>query len=171
VADRRVVVSVLACLAACSGESGPPNADAPRLLDRACALPEDCSTLGSAQRTTGITGDSVGYRIGPGWGSLTIPLQRDDIARPDFALDLLVAGSGTLDVALPSAGFDQTVDVPASYDWVTVGGTFPSSAAGADGGVDLTVSVNDGSRAEIADLRGDNLDYVHACSVSAVGRH
>lgn len=147
-----------------------PASDEPRLLDRACASEDDCATTGSALRTTGITADSVGYRLGPDEGSVTIPLER--IASDEFVFELLVTGEGAISVSSAGLGISENLELGSDYDWKRVSGKIPSgSDAGSfDNPFELTLAVSDGSHADIADIRAVGLDYPSSCAVRTPGR-
>jgi hypothetical protein len=69
-----------------------------RFLDQACR-DRQCNTTGSARETSGITGDSIGFELGPGPGSVTIDVDvpvRTDPGR----FELLDRGSGSLVVTV-----------------------------------------------------------------------
>jgi hypothetical protein len=66
-----------------------------RLLDDECQR-AICPTEGAAELVSGITADSVGFRLGPGVGKVTIPLSTFTNAGDDsFSVELLMAGEGT----------------------------------------------------------------------------
>lgn len=136
------------------------------MLDRACKAAQ-CTTTGHAEETEGLTADSMGFRISGGAGSVLIPLQTVD--GPGIALDLLVAGHGSMTVTSELAK-SRSFELNDEYRWVRVSA---DSDAGVDyGSVNLEVSVSDASSdLELADLRGSGVDHVSSCSVSAVGRH
>lgn len=171
-ADRRFLLAFLALASAataCAFDLTTPQPEDPRLIDRACPDETSCQTSGTAERTTGITGDSIGYRMGPMAGSVRIPLERRNMG-DDFSLAVLASGSGTLEVTLPSANVQRSLPLSEDYEWLEVDGTFPSQSTGSNDTVELTLRVGDGSSAEIADIRAHNLDHINACSVSVVGR-
>jgi hypothetical protein len=65
-----------------------------RLLDDECKRAV-CPVQGNAEEVTGITADSVGFRLGPGVGKVTIPLSTFTTAGDDsFSVELLIAGEG-----------------------------------------------------------------------------
>lgn len=171
-AERRFVLGFLALAAgatACTFDLSSPEPEDPRLIDRACPNDVSCQTTGSAERTTGITGDSVGYRMGPSSGSVVIPLERKNMGS-EFSLAVLASGSGTLEVSISGSNVQRSISLSKDYEWVEVDGSFPSSSQNFEDTVELTLMVGDGQSAEIADIRAHNLDYVNSCSVSAVGR-
>lgn len=139
-----------------------PAPGAPRLLDRVCSVPEDCTTSGSAERTTGITADSVGFRLGPGSGSVTITLvSTSGTGAGEF--EVLASGAGTLRVTSAALGVSEVFDLRADYDWYRVTGE-----AGSTGNIVFDLGVEGESRAEVADLRAKGLDHA-GCSVAAPG--
>ncbi|MBE7484574.1 MAG: hypothetical protein HS104_31985 [Polyangiaceae bacterium] len=163
-AERRrrgiVVLALLGC-SACFDFTDPAPGD-PRLLDRVCSLPEDCTTSGSAERTTGITADSVGFRLGPGGGSVTITLVSTS-GSGARELEVLASGAGTLRVTSAALGVSEVFDLRADYDWYRVAGDPGSSS-----NVVIDLGVEGDSRAEVADLRAQGLDH-SGCSVAAPG--
>ena len=71
-----------------------------RLLDDACGGGE-CETSGAAQQVTGLTGDSIGYQLGPGPAKLDIPLPTfSDPTQDSFDAEVLAEGHGTLHARL-----------------------------------------------------------------------
>ncbi len=156
-----------ACIDFSVDHPGPRD---PRLLDRACDNDDSCGTAGNAQRTTGITEDSVGYRLGPGSGSLRVPLERKGMG-DDFTLELLVAGNGNAEISLEQTNVvKQSLSLSDEYEWAEVEGRFSSYSYDPSGQVELTIQVDNDSKLDLADLRAKNLDYVSSCSVAAVGR-
>jgi hypothetical protein len=89
------VLVVIAALLACA----TPTPE--RLLDEACR-DKQCATTGSARETTGLTADSIGFELGPGPGSVTIPGGRLQFASGQ--LELLVKGSGSVVVTVGPPG-------------------------------------------------------------------
>lgn len=161
-----MLAGLFVCTACSFDLFSDPEPDDPRLLDRACPNVDDCEVTGAAQRTTGITEDSVGYRLGPGDGSLTIPLQPTGVG-PDFVFEILVAGEGSAQLSSSGLGISESIELPSSYDWRRITGTI---ASGASSDQELTIAVTGESRAELADIRAKGLDYPVSCAVRVPGR-
>lgn len=165
-AERRrrvwLALAVLAC-SACSGflDFEDPKSDDPRLLDRACESEEGCKTEGNAELTTGITSDSVGVRLGPGGGSVVVPLVVAEGAG-EAEVEVLAAGRGSLRVTSSALGVSKLFELRSDYAWYGVTGT-----ASGDPALDLSVEGED--QAEIADIRAKGLDFPPSCAVSAPG--
>lgn len=149
---------------ACFDYDDPAPGD-PRLLDRACASATACTTSGKARRTTGITDDSVGFELGPGGGSVTIPLVADS-SSDEVLVEVLVAGSGKVDVSSSELSASDSFTLSGDYEWFPVGGVISGASSGS---VKLRVGVTGDSRAELVDIRARGLDHA-GCSVAAVGR-
>jgi hypothetical protein len=174
-----LLVSALAVAGACTS-----NVESrPRLLDESCGGGE-CATSGAALQTTGLTADSIGYKLGAGPARLTIPLQSfSDLNHDAFNAEVLVEGHGTITGRLLQGDCDgigpcdvvdeHTLVLPRQYDWVRVG-TFVSSSSGTQSFKDffIQIEIDDqhaSSELELADIRYDSFDALH-CSVYAPGR-
>ena len=143
----------------------------PRLLDRACRGGE-CTTEGRARAVGGITADAIAYEIGPGAGSVTIPLEPLDGV--DFVIELLMVGNGAVTVS--AAEFLDSFELSDEPRWYEISGTLPPRAeptavpSSSNDKVQVVVAISDEqSRAELHDLRASGLDYA-SCSISMPGR-
>jgi hypothetical protein len=95
------VVVACAAFAACGGDGCEDgfctDESSARLLDVVCEDPEACVVAGDAARTTGITEDTIGFRLGDGAGTLTLRMSEIAAETPSFQSDLdlqvLVAAS------------------------------------------------------------------------------
>jgi hypothetical protein len=166
------LVLAAVCFGACSDDVESQA----RLLDEACeGVP--CQTTGSARQTTGITEDSVGFKLGPSPGTVTIPLPDFSEAGDDsFDVEVLVAGRGSYTGSLrqpcSSAGCNPVVDsttasIPREYEWRSVGVFLGNKSTFQNFEVELEVA--EGSELDLADVRYDTFDHVN-CSVAVVGR-
>lgn len=158
-----LLLGVVVCSACFDFQDAGPGD--PRLLDRACSGSDRCTTSGKARRTTGITADSVGFELGPGGGSVVIPLLADS-SSDEVSVEVLVAGSGKVDVSSSELSASDSFTLSDDYEWFQVGGAISGSSSGS---VKLRVGVTGDSRAELVDIRARGLDHV-GCSVAAVGR-
>jgi hypothetical protein len=149
---------MLACSACFDFNYEDVEPDDPRLLDRACNEIDACPTTGSAQRTTGITADSIGYRLGPGDGSVTITLAPVTGAG-SFVFELLLAGEGQVQVW--STAFYDVLTLSDEYEWHSIAGGTPY---GSDSSIEIKIAVTGDAVAELADIRAVGLDYA-GCSV------
>lgn len=155
-----------------------------RLIDRVCEapLPEGpaCEVAGDAARTTGVTDDSTGFRLGEGAGSLSIHLAALDAATRStgtFSIEVLAAASeqgttprlettltwGSCAQPCPPDPFPYVVEVDDEYQWVRVvadqavaSGTVPYDAV-------LTLS---GAGIDVADLRSVSVYDEYGCSIA-----
>lgn len=131
-----------------------------RALDSMCQG-NACVTTGSARRTTGITADSVGYQLGPGAGSLRIPVDGQA-----GGLSVLVRGKGNFYLSLVgcSSCSPESREATSDYRWVDLysvedGGIDGYDAApyvGAEPPPQYTIELSvegDGSHIDIADLK------------------
>jgi hypothetical protein len=120
-ADRfRIVATLGLCaLFACAPDPHEPHPGEARLLDRACAASNACVTTGDAQRTSGLTPDSVGFRLEAGASvDIAIPVTSYALNGDDVWHDeVLVAGTGTVTLSCGSVacGHEQ---VPQQFDWI-----------------------------------------------------
>ncbi len=153
-----------------------------RLLDDECK-DTPCATEGRAEEVTGITADSIGFRLGPGIGKVTIPLSTfSDLGSDSFSLELLIGGEGTYTARLMQttcasdaapcntpqlitqvAG--RASDTPS---WRSAGSYSGSSSAFSGFYVEIE-SDPSASSVEVIDIRYDTFDSI-TCSVSAPGR-
>ncbi|MCA9597309.1 MAG: hypothetical protein KC776_28540 [Myxococcales bacterium] len=157
-----------------------------RLLDDACGGGE-CETSGAAQQVTGLTGDSIGYQLGPGPAKLDIPLPTfSDPTQDSFDAEVLAEGHGTLHARLLREDCtngsctrtvidERTTIVPRSYDWVRVGTFVPDASINGGGTFDGFVveleidAAASGTSLDVADIRYDTFDAIR-CSTYAPGR-
>lgn len=153
-----------------------------RLLDRVCAVRrregDGCELQGAAERTTGLTADSIGFRLGgPGGeeGSLAIDLSavQDESSRGSvFRLEVLVASSEpgsdprlTVQIqrgTCSSCGSDfppEALGVGDEYTWVTV---MNIQDAASEIGGDAIVTLS-GAGVDIADMRSFSSYDVPGC--------
>ncbi len=176
-AARRVRRFTLGLLVVAAGACGREDGEA-RLVDRACRSGR-CMTSGSARQVSGITSDSVGFRLGPGPGKIVIPLPTfSSQGNNSFHVELLAAGTGRLRTRLtqgtcdPSGSGCSLVDSASSflgreYRWHS-GGTFVGKQSAGFAGFALEVELDQPGDAEIADIRYDRFDAV-SCAVRAPG--
>ncbi|MCC6898136.1 MAG: hypothetical protein IT377_04135 [Polyangiaceae bacterium] len=82
----------------------------------------------------------------------------------DVSVEVLVAGSGKVDVSSSELSASESLTLSDDYEWFQVGGVVSSSSS-----VKLRVGVAGDSRAELIDIRARGLDHP-GCSVGAVGR-
>ena len=168
-----IALSVVAA-GACDTQDGEA-----RLVDRACRSGR-CTVTGSAKQVSGITSDSVGFRLGPGPGKVRIPLPAFSSAGNDsFHVDVLASGTGQLKTRLSQESCDGSgncnldeVDsasgiLGADYEWISAG-TFVGKSPSGFAGFVLEAELDTSGDAEIADVRYDRFDAIH-CGVSAVG--
>jgi len=184
---------LLAVLGAASfGACGGDNCDdgicteesSARLLDLACGSgsKQSCKVSGDAEQVTGITEDTVGFRLGESGGTVIIPVDAigtEMVLSGELAVQVLVAA--VEEGASPELSAKLTwgsctacpVDPPPfigqvahDYTWVTVvagqpnagltAGTIPADAA-------LTLS---GRGIEVADLRTIVRSQEFGCSIA-----
>lgn len=150
-----------------------------RLIDRLCdpALAEypqvsgsaTCEISGDAFKTTGMTGNSVGYRFGPAGGALRIRLSALDAPWDSiWSLDVLASAApdhsellrrsltwGSCGSACPDDPEDWGAILPDNYNWVPVVAALPglgfNGAVPADAYLELS-----GNNIHIVDLRATN---------------
>lgn len=163
-AERRRRVWLALSVGVCSAcfDFGDPAPEDPRLLDRACESSDDCKTSGKARKTTGITADSLGFELGPGGGSVTIPLRAEG-GGDQVSVEVLVAGTGQVEVSSSELSASESFTLGDDHEW------FPLAGVASSTSVTLRVSVTGDSRAELVDIRAHGLDHT-GCSVAAVGR-
>jgi hypothetical protein len=133
-ARRPVVRAPLPVAALLAGITCSPalRADltAPRLLDRVCAGGA-CALSGSARATSGIAPGSTAIAIGPGAGSVRIPLggfAAMTTRQAEWHVEVLLGGSGTVVATCngaPCPGADADAGASrfapdGSYVWTTV---------------------------------------------------
>lgn len=173
-----VVSATLGIAAACSSDVESRA----RLLDEECQK-STCATEGNAKEVTGVTADSIGFRLGPGVGKVTIPLSTFTRAGDDsFSVELLIAGAGPYRARLmqrtcsEGGGSCQTATEVAEVSggateeagWRNAG----SFAGSSDTFSNFFVEVETESsteRVDVIDVRYDTFDAIE-CSVGAVGR-
>ena len=155
---RRRVVLVLLCgglwAGGCVGFGNGSPTPQVRSLDSMCQG-DACTTMGSTRKTSGPTADSIGYRLGPGLGTLDIPVD-SGIA----GLSVLVRGSGHFHATLSDCTGCPRLSyaVGADYAWVDLiahdAGSAQSYDAGLSSypGIELSVD-DDGSHVDLADVR------------------
>ncbi len=137
-----VILALLAC-------ASTPE----RLLDQTCTE-QRCQTTGSAHETSGLTGDSLGFEIGPGPGSVAIPVHHNVLT--DGPLELLLKGSGSLVVTIGPEGCtncsSQSIELNQGWTWESAG---PISGFGLDGANFTLVveTLDDTSHAQLLDFR------------------
>jgi hypothetical protein len=183
-----LAVVVLGAPGACNGDNCEEGIcveeSSARLLDEACragkAVP--CNVSGDAEETTGITEDSIGFRLGDKGGTLTIPLaalDTDVLVSGIFDVQVLVAASieGASSELSATLSWGSCVDCPPdpspfigqiSYDytWVTVVAGQPSVA-----GVSSTIAPDaaltlTGANIDVADLRSVVTSPQFGCTVA-----
>jgi hypothetical protein len=181
--DRRRRSFLAVFLAFGIGAACSSNVDSrARLLDEECQK-STCATEGNAKEVTGITADSIGFRLGPGPGKVRIPLDTFTRAGSDsFSVELLLAGAGPYRARLiqrtcSEGGGSCTSETEVSNitggateeaDW-RPGGSFSGSS---DTFSNFFIDVESDStteRVDVIDVRYDTFDAVE-CSVSTPGR-
>ena len=176
---RRVRRFALGLVVVAAGACGREDGEA-RLVDRACRSGR-CVTSGSARQVSGITSDSVGFRLGPGPGKIVIPLPTfTSQGNNSFHVELLAAGSARLKTRLTQETCDSSgsgcsiaeVDTASNflereYRWHSAG-TFVGKQSAGFAGFTLEVELDQAGDAEIADIRYDRFDAI-SCAVRAPG--
>lgn len=171
---RRLLLALLGAalvVGGCLSSSGGGGTQrSVRALDSFCGDAAACRTTGAAERTTGPTADSVGYRLGPGPATLDIPL--DDTTT---GLEVLARGRGALHVTLAGCSDcpDVAHEVGADYAWTDLtdvhvtedGGWFGDAGPPSNPVVELSVR-DDRSHVDIADVEQTYYSY---CSVAPAG--
>jgi len=148
-----------------------------RLIDEACAV-EECTTTGNARATTGLTSDSLAFKIGPGPGKVVIPLPAfSHGGNSSFRLEALVSGAATARLLRSTCSSDagacstQVQDSSSMYanvyDWEPVGSY--SSSSTSFSGFAVEIETTGSQEIAVIDLRYDTYDTVN-CSVYAPGR-
>jgi hypothetical protein len=165
------------CVAAACSEDVDSRA---RLLDEECER-ATCATEGNAEQVTGITADSIGFRLGPGIGKLTIPLGTFSRAGTDsFSTELLLAGIGSYRVQLLQRACADAASCQATIVSESTGVVsedpewrFAGSFSGAgDTFSSFSIEIQTEStteRVDVIDVRYDAFQSVD-CSVRAPGR-
>lgn len=156
-----------------------------RMLDELCdqvlsnGAPA-CELSGDARETTGITADTIGYRLGPGGGSLTIRLNAIDgtgYSSGSFDIEVLVGASdedrpgrltATLDWGSCDAGCFSSVpayevELDHDYEWEPVvrGASPPGNVVSDD-----AVLVLSGVGVDIADVHTVSRYLQGSCSIA-----
>ena len=146
----------------CGFPAGYDSTTSPaRLLDRVC--PTSCTVSGSARQTALLSGDSVGYVVGPGPGELSIRLAASLFGtnRRDgdhWEVDILADGQGTISGG-PTDGLAATFVPAGATDpvWMPIAsGTWTFVPDGSETGLppaSVTFAVRDASVLRILDLR------------------
>lgn len=181
--DRRRRSFLAVCLAfgivlACSA-----NVDSrARLLDEECQK-STCTTEGNAKEVTGLTADSIGFRLGPGPGKVRIPLSTfTRVGSDSFRVQLLLAGAGAYRASLiqrtcseggGSCASETEIGsssggVSEDAEWRDSGSFSGASDTFSNFFVDVE-SLSTTERIDVIDVRYDTFDAVD-CSVSAPGR-
>ena len=156
------------------GDSNDHPGDA-RVLDVACAQTSNCPVKDGAKRVSGLTADSVGFKLGPTDSTVTINVPPLKLPGADdtWTFEILARGVGTFDVPSchtpatyaetgPEAGTTDdgtcitTGSATNTFDWIPVGaeGHVGSAYAGRTTiSTTLSLHVNNGSTLEIVDIR------------------
>ena len=126
------IVGPLAAYSACFAP-GPLEHEGPsRVIDKACAA-DHCPMKGAAKRTSGITANAIGLRLGPGEGEVTIPLDKFFPVAGDntWRYEVLVAGDGAFEFAYCATvcGPWSSATAHAEYAWVSLGGDAADASA------------------------------------------
>jgi hypothetical protein len=156
-----------------------------RLIEKACSQNVNngpsCFVTGDGQQTSGLTEDSLGYRLGPAGGTFTLhllPLDSDISANTGaFDIDVLVANTPgkrggsittTLDWGSSCTGcVAPTPSVQAiavDYQWVRVIESAQTNPVQKDSVIRIA-----GKDADILDIRTTLVYKPTACSVAAPG--
>lgn len=153
-----------------------------RLLDEECQK-ATCATEGNAEEVTGITADSIGFRLGPGVGKVTIPLSTfTRFGSDSFSVEVLVAGAGAFHARLMQrtcsegggscAGATLVTDTSGGASeepgWRPAGSFSGSSGTFSNFFLEIE-SESTTERVDVIDVRYDTFDAVE-CSVRAPGR-
>jgi hypothetical protein len=171
-ADRfRVFATVSLCaLFACAPDPHDPHPGEARLLDRACSAPDGCTIAGDARRTSGLTSDSVGFRLEAGASlDVAVPTSSFAISGDDVWHDeVLVSGSGRITIACDGA---PCGDGQASSDFVWLSThtqatdrdtTTPNPAGALVPAHHLTITASSGS-VDVVDVRVVTTQSYHGC--------
>ncbi len=159
-----------------------------RMLDELCdqvlttGAPA-CELSGDARETTGITADTVGYRLGPGGGTLAIRLNAIDgtgYSSGSFDIEVLVGASdedragrltatldwGSCDAGCVSSVPGYEVELDHDYEWEPV----VRGASPPGGGVsDDAVLILSGVGIDIADVHTVSRYLQGGCSIAGAG--
>lgn len=147
-----------------------------RLIDRLCdpALADypqvsgsaTCEISGDAFKTTGMTDNSLGYRLGPGGGALRVRLNALEAPwDPTWSLDVLAAAApdhsellrrtltwGSCGPACPDDPEDWGAILPDNYNWVPVVAALPGLGFNGSIPADAYLELS-GKNIHIVDLR------------------
>jgi hypothetical protein len=192
----RYAFAVLLCAPFACGDKYDHPGDA-RVLDVACArtsvadagapAPTDGCQLSrvGAAKVSGLTADSVGLRLGPEDGSVTIVVPPLNLPGSDdtWTYEVLARGRGSFQVSCPTsspaeAGTDAKTYDPSSscianatptgsFEWIPVGAEGRVGTAGAGRTTPktpITLSVKGGSTLEIVDIRIVSSERPKGCS-------
>lgn len=181
--ERRRRTALAVCVAFGVAAACSNNVDSrARLLDEECQK-STCATEGNAEEVTGLTADSIGFRLGPGPGKVRIPLSTfTRVGSDSFSVELLLAGAGPYRATLIQRTCSEgggscssetelssiTGGATEEPEW-RPGGTFSGSS---DTFSNFFVDVESEStteRVDVIDVRYDTFDAVD-CSVSTPGR-
>ena len=131
--------------------------DEVRILDRACAS-NACSTSGTARYTTGIWPGATGIAVGPGPGTVQVPIEVSSTG----TLEALVSGTGTLQsmCSWETSGQSTTLSTDGGlvdYQWVTlcvVTACDPTNPTGCSSQGSVQIGTQDSASAiDIADVQ------------------
>lgn len=136
---------------ACGGDPEVKHSQS-RLLDDACTV-GSCPLTGSARRTSGITPDSSGFQLGPGSGSVTIPIALPS-GYDNQLIEVLVAGTGNARVGA------SLIQLSPSPRWVPVDRSTQPSSSGTPEAVSVGVDT-DGSVLSLYDVRATSFQYIN----------
>ena len=170
----RYAIAALLCAPFACGDSNDHPGDA-RVLDVACAQAMNCPVKDGAKRVSGLTADSVGFKLGPTDSTVTINVPPLKLPGADdtWTYEILARGTGTFDVPScytepttaetgPEAGTTDdgrcitTGSATNTFDWIPVGaeGHVGSANAGRTTiATKLVLHVKTGSTLEIVDIR------------------
>jgi hypothetical protein len=168
---RWTMLAMVALVCACEADRVRPSGS--RILDSSCR-DRPCATTGSARRITGPTEDTTAYRMGPGKGTVTVPLFLP-AGQVMNHIEVLIEGHGQASTRLVPRGEDGGVSgaggsssagspttgvilIPEEYDWVSVG-----TVQGTTLQFDLTIEVDAGSHLDFADVRYSTEDIDPGC--------
>jgi hypothetical protein len=151
-----------------------------RLIDDACAN-SACTLSGSARQTSGITADSIGFKVGPGAGKITIPIPPYASSNNYMNVEVLVSGHGQFTGRLmrqscgdggacaPTPVDTATIYVGRDYGWASVGTYSVGSGSSGFAGLSAEIEVTDSSaNVDLLDVRYETFDTIR-CSVSTPG--
>jgi len=133
-----VAMSILACDGA-----HDTNRSESRLLDEVCGG-SNCTVSGSARRTTGPTGDSIGFKAGPDPGSISIPLSTPS-GYDQNIVEVLVSGHGNAQIGGVSLALST------EPHWIEAQTAAQSSSSGSP--LVASVAVTQGNDVSLYDVR------------------